>query len=130
LYQVRALCGGATTGLNTTLGSYVRWGMVHVGPDANVPYVAGSHANKLWKIANVELGTKSQTPRTLRCKFIDLIRLGRSIGTEQITLGATVSVEDVSMTGRIVSYTLDLADEENNEVTLSTIPKRITNFLI
>lgn len=130
VYEVRIIAGRSTTGGSASIGAYVRWGMIHVGPEAAVPYVNGSHANKLWKLANLSLAQKSVNPRTLKCRFIDLKRLGVPVGTEQITLGANVNVEDVGMTGRIVSYTLDLADEANNEVTLSTIPKRITNFLV
>jgi hypothetical protein len=128
-YELRVLGGTISAGNYANNATYVRWGMLTVGTDPNVPYVAGSHANKLWQLANVELGLTSSAPQTLRAKLIDLKRLGAPVGTEIITMGASVLLENVNISGRIVAYTLDLADPKNSEITLSTAPKRLTNFL-
>jgi hypothetical protein len=116
---------------------FIRWIMLHVGADPNVPSIEGSHANKLWHLINKKLVELSDEPFTMTVRLADLAALNPDLFSKMLDIGQSVRVIASDMAGgntvdviaRITSMKFDILEPLNTEVTLETIPPRFTTSL-
>lgn len=110
----------------------VRWVMLTVGADPNVPFGDGSHANVLWHLGNRTLqDTSDGEPTTYTATVADLKAMG--VNTDTLVLGGSAKVYDpelgVSTTLRMVGLAIDPFDPLNTVVTFSRLSPKITKKL-
>jgi len=117
-------------GASDTIFNGSRWGSVWLGPTTSVPPYPGSWANLLWQRGNRALVARALGSRQIQCSLRDLsVAAGFSITRESVTLGGTVTLEDIGLTVRILAITYSLTDPGNVLLTLDAQPTRLTRFL-
>lgn len=117
-------------GTSDTIFNGARWVTVWLGPTTNVPPYPGSWGNLLWQRGNRALVARALGSRQIQCSLRDLsVAAGFSITRESVTLGGTVTLEDIGLTVRILAITYSLTDPGNVLLTLDAQPTRLTRFL-
>lgn len=119
---------GVESNANNNTGdpvTYVRWVMLHLGPDSSPPVKWGSHATDLWQIGNLKLEDAHTWPtqyevsaRQLRERWTltppePYLQLGQNVRlvVPEMSLDTTV---------RVVQVIEDLCEPENTRFILST----------
>lgn len=106
---------------------FCRWMGLHLGPDPEMPVIEGSHANRLWHLANTTISNSITTRYDLTLQ--DLASLNCYSEDETLTLGGTIRVIDdvlgIDIQARIVALQVDLLDPLNTLVRLATNPTRV-----
>jgi hypothetical protein len=132
--QLRFARPHVTSGVNTVTGTFrstLHYMMLSVGIDPNVPYVEGSHANKLWQYGNRKLKELSADPSSVEASLLDLERLG--VPFERIVLGGEVRLQNTKLgidtTYRVVSIRWDRMDPAGTTVILSRRLPRLTRTM-
>lgn len=111
----------------------LRWVMLHIGMDSEVPLTLSSHANKLWHAANRQLLKTPEEPASYSITLRDLSLMGFDLQAEAIVLGGSVRLMvpamNIDSELRIVGISEDLLNPMNTELTIARLSPRLTKLL-
>jgi hypothetical protein len=109
----------------------VRWVMINVGTDTDVPYIETSHANALFQRGLLELIRGVTAARQVRVRYLDLVQMsgGQIADTAPVALGAAFTVEELGLTLRVVAFTFVPDAPETGEVILDVIRPRLSTLV-
>jgi hypothetical protein len=111
-----------------------RWVTLTVGPQPDVPFVVGSHANRLWLTGSRVTERLSRDRVGYVIRYRDLAYLDEyEIADERLTLGGTIRLvsreRGIDTEARVVQIRTDLLDPDNSEIVLDTRPPKLTRLL-
>ncbi|MBY0490630.1 MAG: phage tail protein [Gemmatimonadaceae bacterium] len=119
----------ASTGNGVT--TYLRWATVWLASSTNPgPISDSAKGNLLWQRANRELVARVLSVRSLTVTLRELATVvGYVPAAESITLGGTLTLDDLGISVRVVAVTFDLLDPQNTRVTLDSRPPSLVRYL-
>lgn len=111
--------------------TYLRWATVWLASTTNPgPISDSAKGNLLWQRSNRELLARVLGVRSLSVTLRELATVvGYVPSAESITLGGTLTLDDLGISVRVVAVTFDLLDPQNTVVTLDSRPPSLVRYL-
>jgi hypothetical protein len=113
---------------------FVRWATLTIGPQPDVPFIIGSHANRLWLTGSRVAERLSRDRVGYVIRYRDLAYLDEyTLEDERLTLGGMIRLvsreRGIDTEARVVQIRTDLLDPDNSEIVLDTRPPKLTRLL-